>query len=76
MYGRCERMWTSRRLRATRARRNDRCESRLCVCASNYFVYPLVGVCITRLCVFRGIERFWFGRGVVEDAVRGRWVRG
>lgn len=44
MYGMFARMWTSRRLRATRARRNDRCESCLRVCASNFFVYPLVGV--------------------------------
>lgn len=47
----------------------------LCV-RVEFFVYPLVGVCITLLCVFRGIERFWFGRGVVEDAIRGRWIRG
>ena len=40
MYVRCDGIWTARRLRATRARRNDWCEWCLCLCASTFLVIP------------------------------------
>ena len=46
MYGMCARMWASRRLRATRARRNDRCESCLCVCTVELFRSLPSSVCV------------------------------